>query len=293
MSKDQDYSFLVVGADNDGMIGHALANELLNAGETVYKTTRLVSLVSNNTVFLDLSGDITYWEPPKSITTAYLCAAVSSLNECRKFPVETANINVHNTLAIARKLISNGSFVVFLSTSAVFDGSVSFYKENDPTNPQTEYGRQKAAVEKNFLALGNSSAVVRLTKVISSQTALLQNWISSLKNHQVIHPFSDMVMSPLPLPYVIDVLYRVGYSRLAGIFHVSASEDITYEQVGRYIARRIGADQKLVQPIKALESSNPPETIPRHTTLDTSRIGTEFGMTALDPWSAIEYIFEH
>lgn len=277
---------LVVGAD--GLIGRALSDHLVSKGETVLETTRRPNTVSGRKVVLDLSIDVSAWHPPCQVSVAYLCAAASSLEYCQRCPAQSATLNVHNTVALAKSLAASGAFTVFPSTNLVYDGSVPFRKADDPVCPQTEYGRQKAEAERQLLALGDCLAVVRITKVLGPNLSPFREWIRALQDQDGIHPFSDMVMAPLPLPFVVDVLYRTAERRLPGIVQVSGEKDITYEQVARHVAGRLAARPELVQPVRARETHSQLGPIPSYTTLDTSRLLMELGIKPPDVWSVID-----
>ena len=73
-----------------------------------------------------------------------------------------------------------------------------------------------------------------------------------------------------------------------GIFQVSAAEDITYATAARLVAERVGAVQQLLQPVMVAESGIAIEHVPRHTTLDATRLRDEFGLTPRCPRQAIE-----
>lgn len=280
---------MIIGAD--GLIGQALVAHLIRAGESVWETTRRPETVSGRRLFLDLAEDVSSWHPPDRISVAYLCAAVSSLERCRKEPVQSAVVNVQNTVVLAKTLVERGVFVVFPSTNLVYDGSAPFRKADDPVCPRTEYGRQKAAAEKQLSTLGDSVAIVRFTKVIGPDMPLFKGWIQALRNGETIHPFSDMVLAPVPLPFAVEVLHRVGKMRLPGILQVSGEKDITYEQMARYIARRLGVNSDRVQPLSWQEAGLQPEAAPTHTTLDTTRLRVECGMKPPDVWLAVEEAF--
>jgi dTDP-4-dehydrorhamnose reductase len=278
---------LVVGAD--GLIGRALTDNW--AGKVVFETTHLPDTLSDHRIFLDMEQDVSGWHPPESVFVAIICAAISSLERCRTQPEQSAWFNVHNTVAVAKKLLTKGAFVIFISSNLVYDGSIPFRRAEDLVCPQTEYGRQKAETERQLLVLGDSVSVVRFTKVLSPDMPLLRRWLLALQNGETIHPFSDMVMSPVSLSFVVDVLRRVAELHLPGIVQVSAKEDLTYAQVAQYIARRIGANLDLVQPIRSTQSGLQIEAVPAHTTLDTTRLRREFGIEPPDVWSTIDLVF--
>lgn len=266
---------LVVGGE--GQIGRALRARLTAEGVAVVATTRRREGASQGRVLLDLAADLRDWRPPTGIALAYLCAAVTSLEQCRQDPAGTRRVNVEALGSIGEKLLAAGAFVVFPSTNLVFDGSVPRPAPSDPVCPTTEYGRQKADLERVLLASGRA-AVVRLTKVLSPQTRPLGEWREGLAEGKAIHPFADMVMAPVSLSFAAEVLLRVGRAEVAGITQVSAPQDITYEQAARQLARHFGVSPELVQPITTAQSGRTFEAVPRHTTLDTARLRDELGL---------------
>lgn len=277
---------LIVGADSS--IGRRLADNLRNVGISVVKTSRKNDASSASTLFLDLSKDISDWQPPENISVAFWCAAVTSLEDCRVHTQLSRTINVDNTCCLARAFAANGIFNVYISSNLVFDGSVCFQQQDATPCPTTEYGRQKAEVERCFLNMGKLASVVRLTKVLTPGAPLLHNWIRSLQNNIPIHPFSDLLFSPIRLDFVITVLARIAELKVDGIVQVSGNADISYEQAARYIAERLGVDTRLVQPIKISESHLEFEAIPQSSTLDTGRLEKELGLVAPDVWQAID-----
>ena len=280
---------LVVGAD--GMIGQALADHLERAGKQVLGTVFEHETIPEKMFYLDLAEPVADWQPPGWVSVAYLCAALTSLDHCRREPGETARVNVHHTVALAKTLAASGTFVVFPSSNLVYDGTVPFRKSDDAVCPRTEYGRQKVEAERQLLALGALISVVRFTKVIAPNTSLLRGWIQALQNNEAIHPFSDMVMAPVSLPFAIAVLHRIAKLRLPGIVQVSGKEDVTYEQVARHIAQCVGASPDLVQPMKSTEAGLQLEAIPSYTTLDGTRLRMELRIEPPDVWATIDSVF--
>ncbi len=56
------------------------------------------------------------------------------------------------TSLLIKRLVAVGIFVVFISSNAVFDGTIPFVRADQPVNPKTAYGRQKAAAEEALFA---------------------------------------------------------------------------------------------------------------------------------------------
>ena len=291
MNKSKKHTSLIIGGDS--VIGCSLGYELSRQGDNVFSTTRRETFryPGKSLLLLDLKEDVTHWEIPKPVNTAYICAAATSLDHSRKNPEQTRQINVDRILRLAEIFADRRIRVVFLSTNLVFKGDTPFAEPNSPVCPQTEYGRQKADAEAQLLAMGELVSVLRLTKVIPPDMPLLNGWTQTIKSGDVIRPFSDFVMAPVSLSLTVKVLIEIGLKRLPGIIQLSASRDITYEEAGRHVAERLNAEH-LVQPVLSKEVLSDVEAIPSHTTMDTSRLVRELGIKSPDPLDAVNSILE-
>lgn len=281
---------LIIGGDS--LLGRNIARALKKLRKRVLTTSRREPNLSESCVFFDLSRDNSTWEIPDAIETAFICAAVTSMEKCRRYPEESRKINVHNTVALASMLAAREIAVVFFSTNLVFDGQSPFRKADDAPNALVEYGRQKADAERGLMGLGRGTTIVRLTKVLSPGTGLLSHWINSLKNKVAVHPFCNMPVSPIAADFASSVIIEIAQRRSSGIWQISGGEDITYEELARYLARRMGIAQRYVQPIEATASETGFEAIPKHTTLDTARVRDELGYRPPGAWDTIDSLYD-
>lgn len=274
---------LIVGAD--GLVGRALFTHFKQAGERVIGTTRRKASVDESRVYLDLDEDIEDWALSQPVDVAIICGGVTKLDACRQDSQSSARVNVEGIPALAKKLAARGSFVVYLSTNQVFDGSEPHHRPDDPLSPVTEYGRQKAEAERLIGRLGERVAIVRFTKILEPKNPLLSAWSEKLRNGQTIHPFSDMRMAPVPLACAVSVLRLVVDRRLAGIIQVSGADDLSYAEAACIGAQSVKADLRLVEPVKASQLSYR-EFIPAHTTLSIDRLRSVLGIEPPPvPWT--------
>jgi dTDP-4-dehydrorhamnose reductase len=280
---------LVIGAD--GQIGGALAAGLADHGLPALGTTRHPARVGAGRVYLDLEGDPGAWPRPDNIAAAILAAAVTRLDACERDPVATARINVQANLALADHLGARGIPIIFLSSNQVFDGTRPHQKASEPTSPRTVYGRQKAEVEEGLLARGGRASILRLSKVVTPELPLFREWCEALASGSPIRPFRDMVIAPLPVAFVVAVVARMIQQRTAGIVQASGPEDVSYADVALLIARHLGADPRLVQPVDSSETGFPAGFVPRHTTLDTARLKSELALIPPDVSLVLESTF--
>lgn len=250
-------SALIIGGNST--LGTALKFALPNHGVEVFATSRN----PGEEFFLDLAGDPTSWPELPQCEVAYLCAAITKLDACENDPKATAFINVTRTSEIAKRLHAQGSFVVFLSTNHVFDGSKPHRRYDEPTCPINEYGRQKVATEKAVLEMGNS-AVLRLTKIITTPFPMFEQWKQDLRAGKKVQAFDNLGVAPTTLGLAVDALREVGNAKKAGIWQLSAPNDVTYYELAVAIAKKVGAEPTLVEATNSASKNIPANFVPRY-----------------------------
>ena len=220
----------IIGAD--GLIGSRLAEKAQKNKVPWTGTSRQAA--RENILKFDLrnSDEIRNLTICPKIT--FLCAAETDLRKCQNHPAETRTLNVDRTLQAARHLHKAGSAIVFLSSNLVFDGTRPFVPADAEPCPVTEYGKQKAEVEKILLEELDRVAIVRLTKVVHRDFPIFKEWLAALRSGSPIRPFSDMPFSPVDLVLVVEELWALSRSFQKGIFQLSGDSDIPYASAARF-----------------------------------------------------------
>jgi dTDP-4-dehydrorhamnose reductase len=261
-------SILIVGVNS--LLGSYFFNTFQAMGFSVFGTTRRLSQKKNpNIIYLDLSSDSRLPTLPACDFTI-LCAGVTSISYCEDHPLQTYRINVENTVRIANEMLGVGSRIIYFSSNAVFDGVIPHSKISDRTNPKTVYGNQKLKAECLLRQLEESVAIVRLSKVISPNMRLLQDWAKNLRSGRTIQPYSDLKLSPLGLYFIAKLMTKLLMERRSGLFQASAASEITYTQLAQQFTMRLGCDQSLINPISARQCANVYN--PTYSTMDTSTL---------------------
>lgn len=253
---------LIVGGDS--VIGKALGNYWEKNNIDFHSSTRNLGLSSKTKPYIDLENlDLTNLDYPYD--SAILCAAISKQDECEKHPNRTRNINVVNTFKLAKQLSKSGAFILFLSTSQVFDGNTPFKKIDDKKSPINAYGKQKSESEDLISGLEKYS-ILRLTKVIHTDLPLLSEWRKNFNKGLKVKAFKDMTLSPIKIDdviYKIDSLIR---NKKNGTYHCSGNNDISYYAFAKQYAKQLGFSEELVQKISYKEG-NILYHVPKYTTL--------------------------
>ncbi|WP_455212600.1 sugar nucleotide-binding protein, partial [Kaarinaea lacus] len=224
---------LIIGGDSK--IGQAVGVELKKSGCEVIITTRRKHPVSTHTRYLDLCKPLSQWEPPE-VDACLLAGAVTSLQTCQQHPEYCEKVNVIGTLQVAEKLLAQGTYVLFLSSNQVFDGTNPYVGESTAVKPLTWYGKHKAFVESRLLPRNIACGILRLSKVLADNNGLLNSWFENLSHGQVIKAFDNYYMAPVSMEYTSRAIAWMLQNRLPGIFHLSGDKDISYFEVAQLLA---------------------------------------------------------
>ena len=270
------------------MIGGALAKFLQASSERFILADLWEDEPEKGRIHLNLASDPSEWLLPDNIKTVYICAGISGLEKCRKDPTGSSLVNVEGTLRLAEVMINKGAFVVFLSSSQVFDGTIAKAPAPHLQNPKNEYGRQKAAVEKYLSQWPKQAAIVRLTKVVGPDS-IFSEWAQSLRKGQTIRPLTDMVVSPVPLMTVVSILRLIGDQQFGGIWQISGERDITYSEAADLIVGALGVNANLIRPFTTVEAGLNLEINPANTTMNTKRLRQELGLVPPPTYCTVKH----
>ncbi len=250
-----------------GLIGSAVCTALAERGVTARQVGRDE---------VDLSGEAVGWKGDWAGGVVYLCAGVASIRACRVDPLGTWKVNVSGALALAERVREAGGFLVFLSSNQAVQGA-------------TEYGRQKAEVERALLREEGSGSVVRLTKVLGRGLGLFETWRRALEGGGSVRAFGDMVMSPVGVDEVARVLVRIGTERRGGMWQVSGERDVDYWSVARHLAGRWGFAASRVERGSFREAGIEEAEAPRNTVMDVSRLRRDLRVELRGVWETIAW----
>ena len=282
---------LIVGGDSE--IGAATARAMQARGLAVAATTRRRESVTPDRPLLDLAAPLDDWEPPPGTKAVCLCAAVARLAACADDPQGSAHINVVQTLALVEKLLARDIAVLFLSTDKVFNGRTAHQRADAPHSPVCEYGRQKARAETALMGHMERDApvaILRLAKVVSDSMPLIAGWVNGLTAGKPIRVFNDLALAPTPIDLVCAAIIALLQDRARGIFQLTGPRDVTYADIGRFLAAYLDADLGLVNKTSALAAGLPEGSTPQHTTLDSSRLRVHYGLEVPDVWEVVALI---
>jgi dTDP-4-dehydrorhamnose reductase len=283
-----DIVFLIVGGHSE--IGSATARFIRSEGGDVLTTTRRVPADKTEIQF-DLSKSVADFHIPDGVKSACIFIAVARLAACAADPQGSTWLNVDQTIGLVDRLLQRGIYTLFLSSNQVFSGEQPHVGAAAPLSPVSDYGRQKAKAEQLLhlrMTAGAPVGVLRLSKVVSPGMKLVADWKKELAANRPIQAFGDMTLAPVPVGMVAQSIASLMRDRSHVIAQLSGPRDVTYWELGRFLAARMGSDIELVRRTSAVAAGMPAGSLPRHTTLDSSLISDRYGLVVPDILNVFE-----
>jgi len=78
--------------------------------------------------------------------------------------------------------------------------------------------------------------------------------------------------------------------RAAGVFQLTGPRDVTYAEVGQFLAERLHADPALVMHSSVKDAGLHAGIGPAHTTLDSSALRQRYGIAVPDAWDVLDRV---
>lgn len=154
---------------------------------------------------------------------AVICAAVTSIDMCERYPDWSYSVNVRATLDVAARLHDVGWRVILLSSNAALE-------------PDTVYGAQKSLLEERW----HFGPVLRLPKVLHADLPVIDNWLRFMRKGDLVPGvFDNAMIQPIGLSDVVEAI-RISY--LGDSTLMAAGETCTYLDVALALSRRIRFD---------------------------------------------------
>nr|WP_296772420.1 dTDP-4-dehydrorhamnose reductase [Rhodococcus sp. (in: high G+C Gram-positive bacteria)] len=214
------------------------------------------------------------------------CAAYTAVDAAEADEARALEVNANGPRNLAESCARVGARLIHVSTDYVFDGlSAVPYEPNQPTAPQSAYGRTKLAGERNVLAALPSATVVRTAWVY---TGVGSDFVATMRRleseHETITVVDDQVGSPT---YSRDL--AAGLLELAGaesvsvpILHLTNAGTASWYDLARAVFAGLGADPDRVAPCSSSEYVRPAPR-PAFSVL-SGEAWSKAGLTPLRDW---------
>ena len=180
-------------------------------------------------------------------------AAMTDVDACERDPDSAKLVNESASAVVARAAQSIGARLVALSTDYVFDGEAGPYDEEAQPNPRGVYAATKFAgeqVTRQFLA---QAIIARVAVIFSGRRGAKKTFAVSaadaLSQGREVKAFHDQVVSPTLAENAAALVLGVLRFGAPGIYHCAGATGLSRVDFCRRLARKLGADERLVIPV--------------------------------------------
>ncbi|BCW93739.1 MAG: NAD(P)-dependent oxidoreductase [Thermoanaerobaculum sp.] len=208
-------------------------------------------------------------------------AAFTAVDRAEEEPEAAFAVNARAVATLASVADEVGALLVHLSTDYVFDGQNSRpYREDDPPNPLSVYGRSKLEGEK---------AAARASKHLIVRTSWLfgrgWNFVEAIRKQLLggareLRVVADQFGRPTYAEDLAEALVRLVNAGAYGLFHVANTGETNWAGFAREIAAQLGFSVPVVD--ISTEEAGRPAPRPRYSVLDTAKFDS-LGQP-LPPW---------
>jgi len=213
------------------------------------------------------------------------CAAFTAVDLAEEKEPEALRANETATRVLARACAAASVPLVAVGTDFVFDGDAKRpYREDDPVNPLSAYGRTKLAAERAALEEHpRGAAVVRTQWLYGPRGKHFPGTIRELaRTRKELKVVNDQVGCPTTTLELAPALWDVLRARATGIFHAACEGQGSWYDLAVATLEGSGVGDVKVSPCTTAEFPRPARR-PAFSVLDCSKLAA-LRRRRLAPW---------
>jgi dTDP-4-dehydrorhamnose reductase len=184
--------------------------------------------------------------------TVINCAGASDVDRC-----ETDHeYALHGNVAIVSNFVEgarrNSLRLFSFSSDYVFDGVQGPYAESDRPNPINYYGETKLLAEESVATHDLDACMIRVCSLYATNPTAPRNIyraiIESLVDNRVYRAADDLFSNPTEVADLAQAVWQlVAIPKLPRVLHLASPDNISRYDLAVQIAKKLGADTKLIE----------------------------------------------
>ena len=243
---------VITGAS--GLLGHKIVNELKDTDNeivAIYNRNkppiegRNIKWISIDLEDLVRLQDLILKIRPNAIIHA---GSYTDVDGCELNKRHAWRVNVESTRTIAKISKVVNSYLIYISTDYVFDGSKGRYSEEDTPSPINYYGLTKLLGEEAVKSQDILYTIVRTSAIYGvgyGKVNFGKYIIEKLSRKESIKALKDQYVSPTLNTLLAKSIVELLEIRYPGTLHI-AGERMSRYQFAKTVAERLGFDPGLV-----------------------------------------------
>jgi dTDP-4-dehydrorhamnose reductase len=276
---------LIIGGD--GFIGRRLAEQLKVKGKSFLATSRRKKNSKKNYFDLLKTKRVPNWD---NYDVVFICAGMTSYDKCEAQKTLSRKINVIGIKRLILSLKKTKAFVIYYSSSCVYNGNRKYHKETDKLVPRSEYSRQKVTIEKYIKENLKEYAIIRVGKVVNEAFPILSKWHEEIYEKRPITAYNDFTLSPILCDELIKISLQIADEKINGVFNVSARTQVSYYTVAKAFCQKMNYKNVVIQKLKASDNIALKSIAKRHSVLNTTLLRKKTGVKLMNANEVIKTI---
>ena len=253
---------LIVGGS--GFIGYYLHRELIKSKKKVISTYNINKIEEEKFIQLDITNknEITKIIEKIKPNTIIYAAGLTDVDLCENNHKLAKSINCNGIKNIIESTKKFKSKIIYISTSAVFDGKKKVFLESDKTNPISYYGKSKLEGEKIVQNSGLPYTIIRTDQPYgwkkkwhhtNSVLRVLENLSKEEKYNEIV----DWHNTATFVDDIIIVIKKILNKNINGIFHVVGTDFKSRVEFAQIVAEVFDLDKQKIKLIKSTKLNLP------------------------------------
>lgn len=187
------------------------------------------------------------------------CAAWTAVDRAESEAEAARLLNVEGTRNVARACRERGAVMVTFGTDYIFDGASSRpYREEDPANPLSVYGKTKWAAEQALREEGGDHLLVRTQWMFGpAGKNFIRTILEKARQGETLRVASDQVGCPTFSRDLAGAVRNLLGARARGTVHFSGEGETSWFGLARYVLERCGLPAALLSPAQTRELPYP------------------------------------
>jgi len=197
-------------------------------------------------------------------------AALTDVDRCERERELAYKMNVEGTRVVSEASKQVGSFLVYISTDYIFDGSRGMYREDDASNPVSYYGLTKLLGEAFCHGCIARSCVIYGNRPASGKVNFALWLIERLKSGKRVPVVTDQFVTPTLNTDIAKMILEAADRRLYGVYHLAGATRVSRYDFALQFAKMLEMDADHIFPSRICDL-NWEARRPRDSSLDTSK----------------------
>jgi dTDP-4-dehydrorhamnose reductase len=187
------------------------------------------------------------------------CAAWTAVDRAESEAEAARLLNVEGTRNVARACRARGALMVTFGTDYIFDGASSRpYREEDPANPLSVYGKTKWAAEQALREEGGDHLLVRTQWMFGpAGRNFIRTILEKARRGEALRVASDQVGCPTLSRDLAVAVRTLLDARARGTVHFSSEGETSWFGLARYVLERCGLPAALLSPARTRDLPYP------------------------------------